>query len=169
MSAGLSKSSLNQDFIQHLRDVIVRPMKIHGQDGISESVKSMEFYSLMREDLDNLQEVTTWPNQNDPMKAIESKVKAAFTRSYNKEVVLPYAKVANVAKKTKSKDPMLNGSDDEEDDNNEDDDTIEADAMIKAKKPTAASKKAETKKAADGKKAKEPKAKEPKGKGKKTK
>merc|ERR1712129_544637 len=148
-SAGLSKSSLNQDFIQHLRDVIVRPMKIHGQDGIRESVKAMEFYSLMREDLDNLQEITTWPNQNDPMKAIESKVKAAFTRSYNKEVILPYAKVANVAKKTKSKDPMLNGSDDEEDDTNE------ADAMIKAKKPTAASKKAEAKKAGDGKKAKE--------------
>ena len=118
----------------------------------------MEFYSLMREDLDNLIEVTSWPDQNDPMKAIETKVKAAFTRSYNKEVVLPYAKVSNVTKKAKttSQDPMLDGSD-EEDDNNEDDDKIESDAMIKAKKPSAAaSKKAESKKAEKA---------EPKGKG----
>ena len=57
-----------------MRDVILRPLKDHGQDGIGESVKAMEFYSLMREDLDNLIEVTTWPDQNDPMKAIETKV-----------------------------------------------------------------------------------------------
>ena len=48
----------------------------------------MSHYALLREDLDNLLEVTQWPNSPDPMKAIESKVKAAFTRSYNKDVVL---------------------------------------------------------------------------------
>ena len=51
----------------------------------------MSQYALLREDLDNLLEVTQWPNSVDPMKSIESKVKAAFTRSYNKDVVLPYA------------------------------------------------------------------------------
>ena len=51
----------------------------------------MSQYALLREDLDNLLEVTQWPNSVDPMKCIESKVKAAFTRSYNKDVVLPYA------------------------------------------------------------------------------
>merc|ERR1712080_301316 len=60
LSAGVSKSSLNQDFIQHLRDLILRPMQTSGQDGINESVQSMEFYSLLREDLDNLLEVTAW-------------------------------------------------------------------------------------------------------------
>ena len=137
-----------------MRDVIVRPMKLNGQDGIGESVKAMNFYSLMREDLDNLLEITSWPDQSDPMKSIESKVKAAFTRSYNKEVVLPYAKVANVAKKTaKTQDAIIDGLDEDEEEDNEDDDKIESDAMIKAKKPSAASKKADAKKA------------EPKGKG----
>jgi replication factor C subunit 1 len=51
----------------------------------------MSNYSLLREDLDNLLEVCQWPNCSDPMKNIESKVKAAFTRSYNKDVILPYA------------------------------------------------------------------------------
>ena len=101
MSAGLAKSSLNLDYVQHLKDQIVRPMKTNGQDGVQDSVKAMDFYKLLREDLDNLLEITTWPNQPDPMKSIESKVKAAFTRSYNKDVVLPYAKVGNVAKKAK--------------------------------------------------------------------
>lgn len=134
LSAGLSKSSLNQDFIQHLRDQILRPMKQSGNEGVQESVKSMEFYSLMREDLDNLLEITSWPDQNDPMKEIESKVKAAFTRTYNKEVVLPYAKVANVTKKAKSEANF--GEEEEEDVEEEDEDNIEKDAMIKAKKPS---------------------------------
>jgi replication factor C subunit 1 len=140
LSAGLSKSSLNQDFIQHLRENITRPLRTLGQDGVSESVEAMEFYALMREDLDNLLEITAWPNFVDPMKSIESKVKAAFTRSYNKEVILPYAKTANVTKKVKV-DTNPDGLDDEdEDDDNDDDndDDIGKDAMIKAKKPSKA-------------------------------
>ena len=75
---------------------------------------SMDFYKLLREDLDNLLEITTWPNQPDPMKSIESKVKAAFTRSYNKDVVLPYAKVGNVAKKAKEAVPTAGLNEDED-------------------------------------------------------
>ena len=140
LSAGLSKTALNQDFVQHLRDNILRPMKAKGPDGVADSVKAMEFYSLMREDLDNLLEVTTWEGQSDPLKEIESKVKAAFTRTYNKEVVLPYAKVATtVAKKAKqsSEDLGLNQDDEGLEEEDEEEDTIEKDAMIKAKKPAA--------------------------------
>ena len=160
LSAGLAKSSLNQDFVQHLRDHIIRPMNSSGQDGIQESVKAMEFYSLLREDLDNLLETTSWPDKPDPMRTIESKVKAAFTRSYNKDVILPYAKVGNVAKKAKEAVPAGLG---EEEDFEEDevDDSIEVDGMIKVKKPTAkkttnqkADKKVETKGKGRGKKSK---------------
>ena len=113
LSAGLAKSSLNLDYVQHLKDTIVRPMKTNGGDGVQDSVKAMDFYKLLREDLDNLLEITTWPNQPDPMKSIESKVKAAFTRSYNKDVVLPYAKVGNVAKKAKEAVPTTGLNEDE--------------------------------------------------------
>ena len=41
-------------------------------------------------------------NFDDRMKNIESKVKSAFTRTYNKEVVLPYAtNIGNITKKAK--------------------------------------------------------------------
>ena len=150
LSAGLSKSSLNRDFVQHLRNNILRPMKRDGAEGVPDSVRAMEFYSLMREDLDNLLEITTWPDQPDPMRNIESKVKAAFTRSYNKDVVLPYAKVANVAKKAKVDANPLGESDE---DIKSDDDTIEGDAMIKAKKPSTKKPSTAAKKAAPAKKA----------------
>ena len=169
LSAGVSKSALNQDFIQHLRDKILNPMKSSGSEGIPESVQAMEFYSLLREDLDNLLEVTSWNDNSDPMKSIESKVKAAFTRAYNKEVVLPYAKIANVAKKAKVKNDTIEGLNDEdeglEDEDDGDDDKIESDAMIKAKKPSAKKASAAKNESAGGKKA------EPKGKsrGKKSK
>ena len=150
LSASLGKSSLNMDFAQHLRDAIARPMIEDGSDGVAEAVKVMEFYSLTREDLDNLMEITTWSDGQDPFRKIESKVKAAFTRAYNKEVVLPYARVANPIKKGKGSaggEDLLGGDDDDGAD--EDDDTIEADAMIKAKKPTASKAKTASSKAAD--------------------
>jgi replication factor C subunit 1 len=60
----------------------------------------MSQYALLREDLDNLLEVCQWPNSSDPMKSIESKVKASFTRTYNKDVILPYAtNLGSVAKR----------------------------------------------------------------------
>ena len=144
LSAGLAKSSFNQDFSQHLRSAVLRPMIKLGAEGVPQSIQTMDFYSLMREDLDNLLEITTWPDQADPMKAVDSKIKAAFTRSYNKSVVLPYAKEANVKKKAKiDKDPFE--IEDSEDEIDEDDNNIEADAMIKAKKPTKKKSEASTK------------------------
>jgi replication factor C subunit 1 len=60
----------------------------------------MSDYALLREDLDNLLEMSQWPDRPDPMKSVESKVKAAFTRTYNKEVILPYAtNLGSVAKR----------------------------------------------------------------------
>ena len=139
LSAGLSKSSLNQDFSQHLRNAIISPMVgNNGADGVQKSVQVMSDYSLLREDLDNLMELTTWEGSADPMKNIDSKVKAAFTRTYNKEVVLPYAtNIGTIAKKAKVS--VLEGGDEDGDDiensdDNKDDNDIEKDSMIKAKK-----------------------------------
>ena len=137
LSAGLSKSAFNQDFSQYLKSAIIDPMV--GSDGgerIEKSVKIMSEYSLLREDLDNLLEVTTWEGSTDPMKSVDSKVKAAFTRTYNKEVILPYAtNIGAIAKKSKVsiqdeglEDYQLEGSDDNKDEND-----IESDTMIKAK------------------------------------
>ena len=142
LSAGMAKSAINQDFVQYLRDAIVKPMT--GQDGssgIARSVKVMDDYSLLREDLDNLIELSTWEEGSgisDPMKNVDSKVKAAFTRAYNKEVVLPYAtNMGSIARKAKVsiQESGLDEVDElEAVDDNDDEDDIGLDSMIKAKK-----------------------------------
>ena len=81
---------MNRELGQSLRDAIVRPMIKDGAEGVTQSVEVMKEYSLLREDLDNLLEVCQWPNHENPLKNVEPKVKAAFTRLYNKEVSFFY-------------------------------------------------------------------------------
>ena len=136
------------EFAQPLRDAVISPMVREGNAGVSGSVEVMKEYSLLREDLDNLLEVTQWPNQEPAMKSVDSKTKAAFTRTYNKEIVLPYATNVAVSKKKgsaagASADNMDMGEEEEDDvEDEEDADDIASDAMIKAKKPSAAKGKA---------------------------
>ena len=138
LSANLSKQALNRDFLQQLRDGVVKPLATKGGDGVNDAVEVMNHYALLREDLDNLLELTQWPDQPDVMKAVESKVKAAFTRAYNKHVFLPYSTNVGTAAKKASKanavDMDIVEDEDEDEDDNED---IGKDSMIKAKKKAA--------------------------------
>ena len=145
-SAGIPKCALLMDFLQPLREAIVGPMRMNGSEGVSESIEVMKQYSLLREDLDGLLEVTQWPDKALPMKDVDSKVKAAFTRQYNKEVVLPYA-TGGVSKKRGAAaaaggEADYNAGDETEDEDKEDNDDISSDSMIKAKKPKGATKNA---------------------------
>ena len=170
LSSGLSKTALNQDFSEHLKNSIINPMiGSQGQEGVQKAVEVMKNYSLLREDLDNLVELTMWEGFEDRMKSIESKVKAAFTRSYNKEIVLPYAtNIGAIAKKAKvaiqepglEEEEDLENSEDEKDENN-----IELDSMIKAKKAKKSMETEKTKSDSKEKKGKAVAGKGTKGKG----
>lgn len=146
LTAGVSKGAVTLDYGQRLREHIVSPMSKEGADGVEQSVANINDYNLLREDLDGLMEVTQWPGRPDPWQALDSKIKAAFTRRYNKEgAALPFAVQSTVTKKAKtSNNPEAETwGEDEEDIDEEDDgdkDNIERDAMIKAKvkKPSAA-------------------------------
>jgi replication factor C subunit 1 len=101
----------------------------------------MNEYSLTRDDFDTIIELATWPNQKDLMSAIDSKVKAAFTRAYNKESHMNPFSIVNVKKlkgvKLSEEGDELEGDEEEED--HEKDDDVTADAMIKVKKVAAKS------------------------------
>jgi len=91
LSAGVSKGSLNLDYGQVLRDHIISPLVTQGADGVDQAVDNMGEYSLLRKDLDGLVLVTQWPGRPEPLRAVDGKTKAAFTRKYNKEgPTLPY-------------------------------------------------------------------------------
>ena len=150
LTAGVSKGAVTLDYGQRLREHIVSPMSKAGADGVEQSVVNINDYNLLREDLDGLMEVTQWPGRPDPWQALDSKIKAAFTRRYNKEgAALPFAVQSTVTKKAKSAsnnaeaDTWGEDEDGAEEEDDGDGDDIEADAMIKAKvkKPSAAASK----------------------------
>ena len=136
LSAGVSKGSIALDYGQVLRDHVISPLVKQGANGVDQAVSNMGEYFLLREDLDGLMEVTQWPDKPDPLRNVDSKTKAAFTRKYNKEgVALPYSIASTVSKKKGGGggEEMMPG---EEDDFEEEADTdnIEKDANIKMKK-----------------------------------
>ncbi|XP_017775919.1 PREDICTED: replication factor C subunit 1 [Nicrophorus vespilloides] len=146
-TASASKTAVNLDYIYYLRDSIVKPLQKEGSDGVAKSLEVMQAYNLLREDLDSILELSQWPKRKDPMASVESKVKAAFTRAYNKEgAMLPYSINTGTFKKKTSKveSDVYGDVEGEESDDNEDDDDITKDAMIKEKKKPATKTKKET-------------------------
>lgn len=128
------------DYAPFLLDKIVRPLKVHGVDGVAEALAVIKEYHLLREDLDSLIELTTWPGKKSLFDSVDGKVKAALTRAYNKEVN-PYSySVASTIKKSKGvatddaygdEDEEAASSDDEQESG------VDNDVLIKAKKRQA--------------------------------
>ncbi|XP_076625612.1 germ line transcription factor 1 [Colletes latitarsis] len=147
LATGVSKEAINMDYIKPLRDAIVRPLAVNGAEGIDEAMNVISHYHLLREDLDSLIEVSLWPGDRDPMQVVDSKVKAAFTRTYNKNsVVVPYTVSGTSKKKAANEevDTYLEENEAVEANSDDNDDNAETDKMIKVKKPTV-SKKTESK------------------------
>ncbi|XP_061566368.1 replication factor C subunit 1 isoform X2 [Cololabis saira] len=87
-----SKQAVNQDYLYYLRQAVLDPLQKRGADGAGQAVQLLDDYDLVREDVDSIMEISSWGGQPDPYSKLDSKVKAAFTRAYNKEVHLtPYS------------------------------------------------------------------------------
>ncbi|CAH2300036.1 replication factor C subunit 1 isoform X1 [Pelobates cultripes] len=133
-----SKRDLNLDYLPYMRDTLVRPLSVRGADGVQDVVDMMDNYYLMKEDFDNIMEICNWGGKPGPFSKLDPKVKAAFTRGYNKETHLtPYSiQIVKASKReaVSSLDPE-NNEEAAESQNEEKEEDIETDAMIKAKKP----------------------------------
>ncbi|KAJ8733747.1 hypothetical protein PYW07_014298 [Mythimna separata] len=160
LSTSGSKSSIFLDYSSHLRDAIVNPLIKDKSEGIEKSLEVLESYHLLREDLDSLVELSVWPGQRNPTILVDSKVKAAMTRTYNKKATaLPYAPGAIKRVKANKEDDEMGEGDDEPEEDDADSDP-ENDALIKKKKSKTdtekpGTSKASTSKAAPAKKKKE--------------
>jgi hypothetical protein len=69
-----SKEAVNKDYLTHLRDSVVGPLIKEGLDGVPATLHVMQSYYLLRDDIDSLMELSSWPNQKDPMSRVDSKV-----------------------------------------------------------------------------------------------
>jgi replication factor C subunit 1 len=142
MKISANKLGVGMDYLSVLKLMLSKPLIKKGNDGIEDVLKIMNEYNLTREDFDTILELSTWPGDKDPMSLIESKVKAAFTRAYNKESHKNPFSIVNIKKLKPSKlNDDLDGNEAEEESEDEKEDDITADAMIKinTKKKTSAS------------------------------
>ncbi|NXB19634.1 RFC1 factor, partial [Rhagologus leucostigma] len=134
------KRTVNMEYLSYLRDALVQPLKDFGADGVQQAVTFMDSYCLMKEDVENIMEISTWGGKPSPFSKLDPKVKAAFTRAYNKEAHLtPYSLSSVKASKRQSGSALtLDLTEDlnvEEIQSDEDEqDTVDSDAMIKQKK-----------------------------------
>ncbi|KAJ8321817.1 hypothetical protein KUTeg_000288 [Tegillarca granosa] len=137
------KKSLNMDYLPYMRRSLTDPLVHRENEGVPEVIKIMDDYDIIKEDFDNIMEVTKYPNSKDVFGSLSSKTKAAFTRAYNKEVhMTPYA-TGVASKKKKGKGAAV---DEEEiymegegggegapagDSEDDEEDNVELDTMIK--------------------------------------
>lgn len=145
MSTSGSRLSVRLDYSQFLIHKIVRPLKENGLEGIAEALDVIREYRLLREDIDALLELTSWSKMKNPWESIESKVKAALTRAYNKEVQpYSYSAQAGIKKKSgRSAEEDLESYENEGEaagsaTDEEEDDSLENNALIKIKKSSVA-------------------------------
>ncbi|KAB5518487.1 hypothetical protein PHYPO_G00166560 [Pangasianodon hypophthalmus] len=132
-----SKQAVNLDYLPYLRPALLEPLQCRGADGASESVKLMDDYDLIKEDFDSIMEISTWGGQPDPYSKLDPKVKAAFTRAYNKESHLtPYSlqAVKKGRRGAVDADLALDPDNDLQGQEEEEEETLNTDAMIKQKK-----------------------------------
>ncbi|RMC14177.1 hypothetical protein DUI87_09267 [Hirundo rustica rustica] len=131
------KRTVNMEYLSYLRDALVQPLKDFGADGVQQAIACMDSYCLMKEDVENIMEISTWGGKPSPFSKLDPKVKAAFTRAYNRETHLtPYSLSSVKASKRQSGSAVtLDLSEDlnvEEIQSDEDEqDTVDSDAMIK--------------------------------------
>lgn len=152
-----SKRTVNMDYLSHIRDALVRPLTSQGVEGVHHVVTLMDTYYLMKEDFENIMEVSSWGGKPSAFSKLDPKVKAAFTRAYNKETHLTPYSLQAVKTSRLSTGPALDSEYSEElqeDDAQSDEkeqDAIETDAMIKKKTRSSKPSKSEKEESKKGK------------------
>lgn len=63
------------DYLSHIRDALVRPLASQGVEGVQHVVTLMDTYYLMREDFENIMEVSSWGGQPSPFSRLDPKVR----------------------------------------------------------------------------------------------
>ncbi|KAM6220875.1 replication factor C subunit 1 [Rhynchocyon petersi] len=153
-----SKRTVNMDYLSHLRDALVQPLASQGVEGVQAVVELMDTYYLMKEDFDNIMELSTWGGRPSPFSKLDPKVKAGFTRAYNKEAHRTPYSLQTIKTSRRSTGPVLESEyseellEDESQSDDRDQDALETDAMIK--KTTKSSKPPKSEKDKEPKKGK---------------
>eukprot|EP00798_Chlamydomonas_sp_ICE-L_P025082 gene25082-biopygen19531 len=85
-----SRSPVRLEYLSAMRTLLTRPLVTDGESGgIQQSVTLMQDYCVSREMFDYVIDVTKFKTKadwgEDPMKDVPTKIKSAFTRSFNRQ------------------------------------------------------------------------------------
>ncbi|XP_044724521.1 ATPase family associated with various cellular activities (AAA) domain-containing protein [Hirsutella rhossiliensis] len=111
-------NEIRQQYMPVLWDQLVNRLQKEGTDGVGDVIELMDSYYLTREDFDAIKELGVGPMTEEEV-SIETKTKAAFTRTYNSmNHPVPFIKASNVMvpKKQAKEAPDLEEAIEEEDD-----------------------------------------------------
>jgi replication factor C subunit 1 len=107
------------DYVPAIVGPLTDPLITRERDGIGAVIEFMDEYGLMRDDWDSVCELRYDDGDNDPRKRIDSRVKTAFTRTYNAGAHAVRAVGATGTKRTAADVHIL--ADDEAGDEDDDD------------------------------------------------
>lgn len=65
---------MNLDYIPYLRGALLSPLQKQGADGAGQAVQLLDDYQLIKEDVDNIMEISVWGGQPDPYSKLDPKV-----------------------------------------------------------------------------------------------
>lgn len=65
---------MNTDYLSHIRDALVQPLASQGVEGVQEVVALMDTYYLMKEDFENIMEISSWGGKPSPFSRLDPKV-----------------------------------------------------------------------------------------------
>ncbi len=60
-----------------MRCTMTEPLVKHGSDGVRDVIDFMDNYDIIKEDFDNILDITKWPNSSDPLSKLDTKVRMA--------------------------------------------------------------------------------------------
>ncbi|XP_030754846.1 replication factor C subunit 1 [Sitophilus oryzae] len=140
MSVSGDKMSLRLDYADSLKDLLIKPLKYKGMDGVKDTIDIMKSYYLLKDDLVSLCELMACFDQPNAFTSIDSKVKAALTRQYNKSMVLSFAPPAASKRQSMPTEDHYYGREElvEDSDQDECEDVFAGDNMVRARKNQAA-------------------------------
>ena len=70
-----STTDLMLDYMTPLVASLTKPLVHREAEGVGDVIKVLDDYDLLKEDMDNILELDTWPGKADPMAGIASKVR----------------------------------------------------------------------------------------------
>jgi hypothetical protein len=72
------KKSLNLDYLPFLRQSLTEPLVKKEAEGVPDVIKLLDDYDIVKDDFDNIMDITKWPNSKDPLSQLSTKVRLIY-------------------------------------------------------------------------------------------